>query len=300
MDTSAIETTISKQFRLERAPTLVALKGETRPIAFTRLHAKGDLPGPTLSVPPEDAFAFEVALAPLSSGEIWVDGKSSGRNSAAPGDTYLFDLSRSTIANLAPPFDFLRFFLPVARLDQLAYDRGVPRVGGLRTTSRGIYNPLMLGLATSLFAALRKPEYATSLFVNSVALAFHAHVLSAYGGLVGGSVARAGLARWQLRRVNEFVEANLAGDPSITDLARECRLSDSYFFRAFKQATGATPHRWLMRRRLERAKELLRDGELALSEVALVCGFSDQSHLSRYFARAEGYGPGKWRRLHLS
>ncbi|MGB7098143.1 MAG: AraC family transcriptional regulator, partial [Xanthobacteraceae bacterium] len=212
--------------------------------------------------------------------------------------TYLFDLSRNTIADLTPPFDFLRFCLPVTTLDQLAYDRGVRRVGVLRTTSRGIYNPVMQGLALALLAALQDRAIATTLFLDSIALAFHAHVLSVYGGLLGsGSFARAGLAPWQLRRVNEFIEAHLGADPSITDLARECRLSESHFARAFRQATGVPPHRWLMKRRIERAKELLLEGNLALAEVALVCGFVDQSHLNRNFVQAEGYGPGKWRRL---
>jgi AraC family transcriptional regulator len=295
VDTGAIEATITKQFKLKRAPTLLALKGAGPPIAFTRLHAAGELRGPTLSVPPEDAFAFEVTLAPLSSGEIWVDGKSSGRNAAGPGDTYLFDLGRSTIANLLPPFDFLRVCLPVPTLGRLAYDRGFRLVGGLRTTSRGIYDPVMHGLAMSLLPLLQNPAEATTLFIDYVALAFHAHVLTAYAGLLGGS--RAGLAPWQLRRVNDFIESHLDADPSIADLARECRLSESHFARAFRQATGMPPHRWVMKRRIERAKELLTAGDLELTQIALACGFVDQSHLSRNFVRAEGHSPGKWRWL---
>jgi AraC family transcriptional regulator len=301
IDTSAIETAITKQFRLQRAPTLLALEGASAPIAFTRLHANGEARAPTLSVPPEDAYAFEVTLAPLSSGEIWVDGQSSGRNAAAPGDTYLFDISRSTIADLAPPFDFLRFCIPVATLDQLAYDRGVRRAGGLRTTSRGIFNPVMHGLAMSLLAALQNPAHATTLFLDSIALAFHAHVLSAYGGALGSdSSARAGLAPRQLRRVIEFMEANLAGQPSMRDLARECGLSESHFARAFRQATGVPPHRWLTKQRVERAKKLLLESHLGLSEIAPACGFVDQSHMSRNFVREQGYTPGKWRQLHRS
>lgn len=301
MDANAIEKTITNQFGLVRAPTLLALKEAGPPIAFTRLHATGKLRGPTLSVPPEDGFAFEVTLAPLFSGEIWVDGKFSGRNAAAPGDTYLFDLSRKTIADLTPPFDFLRFCLPVTTLDRLAYDRGFRRVGGLRTTSRGIPNPVMQGLAMSLLAALQEPAHATTLFIDSIAVAFHAHILSAYGGLLGGgSFARAGLAPWQLRRVHAFIDAHLNAGPSVTDLARECRLSESHFARAFQQATGVPPHRWMMKRRIERAKELLLQGDLAIAEIALACGFVDQSHLTTNFVRAEGCGPGKWRWLRRS
>ncbi len=299
METNGIEATITKQFRLQRAPTLLALNGAGPPIAFTRLHGTGGLQGPTLSVPPDDAFAFEVTLAPLSSGEIWVDGRSSGRNAAVPGDTYLFDLGRGTIANLIPPFDFLRFCLPVTTLDRLAYDRGLRRVGGLRTTSRGIPDPVMHGLAMSLLAALHDPAKATTLFMDYVALAFHAHILTAYGGLLGGA-SRAGLAPWQLRRVDEFIDAHLGGDPSIADLARECRLSESHFARAFRQATGMPPHRFVTKRRVERAKELLLKSDLELTQIALACGFVDQSHLNRNFVRTEGHSPGKWRWLRRS
>jgi AraC family transcriptional regulator len=156
----------------------------------------------------------------------------------------------------------------------------------------------MQGLAISLLGALQEPAHATTLLIDSVAVAFHAHILGAYCGLPGdGSFARAALAPWQLRRVREFIDAHLNGDPSVTDLARECRLSESHFARAFKHATGVPPHRWMMKRRIERAKQLLLQGNLAIAEIALACGFVDQSHLTRNFVRAEGCGPGKWRWL---
>ena len=94
-----------------------------------------------------------------------------------------------------------------------------------------------------------------------------------------------------------FIDAHLCGDPSVSDLARECRLSASHFARAFRQSTGMAPHRWIMKRRMERAKELLLEGELDLVQVALTTGFFDQSHFTRYFRRSEGHSPGKWRRL---
>jgi AraC-like DNA-binding protein len=56
------------------------------------------------------------------------------------------------------------------------------------------------------------------------------------------------------------------------------------------------PHKWLLSRRIEVAKQKLRDGQSSLSDVALACGFSDQSHLTRVFNRLVGIGPGAWRR----
>jgi AraC-like DNA-binding protein len=79
-------------------------------------------------------------------------------------------------------------------------------------------------------------------------------------------------------------------DPSIADLAAECRLSPSHFARA---STGTPPHKWLLNRRIDRAKALLLGGGDALSQIALACGFVDQSHFTRVFARSEGLSPGR-------
>jgi AraC family transcriptional regulator len=111
--------------------------------------------------------------------------------------------------------------------------------------------------------------------------------------------ARGGLAPWQLRRVSDFVDANMDGDPSIARLAGACGLSVSHFARAFRQTVGMPPHQWLTKRRVERARELLLDSGVELAEIALTCGFVDQSHLTRVFSRAEGCSPGRWRRHQL-
>ena len=107
-----------------------------------------------------------------------------------------------------------------------------------------------------------------------------------------------GLAPWQLRRVLDYVEANLASDPSISAIAAECKLSSSHFAYAFRQTMGEAPHRWLTKRRVERAKQLLRETETGLADIAVQCGLCNQSHLARVFARAVGCGPGNWRKLH--
>jgi AraC-like DNA-binding protein len=186
----------------------------------------------------------------------------------------------------------------VAALDQLACHRGLRRVGRLRTTSLGIQDPVMQGLALSIVPMFQEPGTATALLLESIALAFHAHVVHRYGDALGSETSvSTGLALWQLRRACAFIDADLCGDPSVSDLARECRLSASHFARAFRQSTGMAPHRWIMKRRIERAKELLLEGELELVQIALDCGFSDQSHFTRNFGRSEGHSPGKWRRL---
>jgi AraC-like DNA-binding protein len=104
-----------------------------------------------------------------------------------------------------------------------------------------------------------------------------------------------GLAPWQLRRAMDFIRANLSGNISLEQLASVCDLSVNYFARAFKECTGVLPHRWLVEMRLEKAKDLPLNTKMPLAEVAVACGFADQSHFSKTFVRATGNTPGAWR-----
>jgi AraC-like DNA-binding protein len=103
-----------------------------------------------------------------------------------------------------------------------------------------------------------------------------------------------GLTPWQLRCAHDRIDARLDQEVSLSELASHCGLSISHFARAFARSTGVPPHRWLMQRRVGRAKELMLTGT-PLAEIALMCGFSDQSHLTRVFSQTTGMTPGRWR-----
>ena len=109
--------------------------------------------------------------------------------------------------------------------------------------------------------------------------------------------ARGGLAPWQLKRAEALMSENLSVQVPLGQVAEECGLSVRHLARAFRQSTGVPPHRWLLDRRVERAKELLPNSDLSLSDVALACGFGDQSHFTRTFTAAVRLSPGVWRRL---
>lgn len=298
MDPRAIEAVIAKRFGLLRAPTLVARVAASKlPVVFTYLRSTEARRRQSMDVPREQSFSFQVPLTPFP-WDAWFAGKQRIVSPAIPGNAYLFDLSNNPTVGLNTPFSTVRLNISQSALDALAHERGLCRAGGLRARSLGYPDPVMHGLAQALVAAMEQPGDGTSLFVDYIALAFHAHVLRIYGSVPVGPVSRrGGLATWQLRRACEFIEANLDGDPSIADVAAECGLSSSYFAKAFKQATGAAPHAWLSVRRIAHAKRLLNDTSLALAEIALACGFVDQSHLTRTFAKVEGCSPGRWRRF---
>jgi transcriptional regulator GlxA family with amidase domain len=105
-----------------------------------------------------------------------------------------------------------------------------------------------------------------------------------------------GLAPWQERKVDQFIYDNLDRTIGVGELARLVHLSPNHFSRMFKRSVGVTPHGYVMRVRLERAKTLLTQSPLSLCQIALDCGFCDQAHMSRIFHQMVGVTPGRWRK----
>jgi transcriptional regulator GlxA family with amidase domain len=110
------------------------------------------------------------------------------------------------------------------------------------------------------------------------------------------AISKGGLASWQERKVREYIEANLDSPILVDDLADIVSLSAAHFCRAFKKSFCATPHAYIVQRRVMRAQELMRGTRGPLSQIALDCGFADQTHLSKLFRRLTGQTPNAWRR----
>ena len=107
-----------------------------------------------------------------------------------------------------------------------------------------------------------------------------------------------GLPPRMLRRIEEYIDAHLEAPLNVNELAANLGVSTSYFARSFRHAVGLTPHGYVMRRRLSRAKELLANTDLALVEIALATGFADHSHFSRRFHQLIGLPPKTFRVQH--
>jgi AraC-like DNA-binding protein len=152
-------------------------------------------------------------------------------------------------------------------------------------------------LAALLATELDQPGPHSKLYVESIALALTVQLVRSHGtDPVKLAPFRGGLAPWQLRRVCDYLEQNLANDISLSELAAIVNLSTAHFSRQFKMSTGSPPHRYQLGLRVERAKTLLLQSDLPLKEVALRCGFFDQGHLSKSFRRLVGLSPAAWQR----
>jgi len=100
-----------------------------------------------------------------------------------------------------------------------------------------------------------------------------------------------------LRTVIDYIEGHLEASLTLEQMAAVAHLSPYHFARQFKKATGLPPHQYVIARRVERAKILLRQSsDLSLMQVAVRVGFSDQSQLTRHFKRIVGVTPGQFRR----
>ena len=100
-----------------------------------------------------------------------------------------------------------------------------------------------------------------------------------------------GLPLYKLKIVKEYIEAHLERALSLDELAQVTNMSVGHFSRLFKQSTGYTPHQYLIRRRVKRAKELLRHKQLSIADVAYQVGFANQGHLNYHFKRCTGITP---------
>jgi AraC family transcriptional regulator len=119
----------------------------------------------------------------------------------------------------------------------------------------------------------------------------------AVGGIVDKSQRRyrGGLGPARLRMIKEFVHAKMEDELTLSAMAQSVELSTAHFSRMFRKSTGETPHQFVLRQRIERAKEMLRDADERVLDVAVACGFKTQQHFARVFRQVCGANPTEYR-----
>ncbi|MBV9436097.1 MAG: helix-turn-helix transcriptional regulator [Acidobacteria bacterium] len=130
-----------------------------------------------------------------------------------------------------------------------------------------------------------------SLYLDSLATAMAAQIVSRHSSLPVPAESRAGLSSRKLKQLLSYIEENLASDLSLIAIAEVAGLSVSHCKVLFRRAMGVPIHQYVIRRRVERAAALLREGNMAVSEVALATGFAHQSHLAAHIRRMLGVTP---------
>ena len=172
---------------------------------------------------------------------------------------------------------------------------------GIQIELRPAVAPQSDALLADLVLTLRREVQAGfpggALYGESLGIAIAAHLVRSYAvATCRAADPRGGLPPDELRRIEEYVEENLARNLSLHDLSQQLGMNVYFFVRAFKRSTGVPPHQYVLRRRVERAKAFLLNPGISIADIALRCGFATQSHLTATFNRLTSLTPGEYRR----
>jgi AraC family transcriptional regulator len=304
MDTATKVPTVwnrlAETMYLKDSPTANVWMSERASFRFGRFQSSDGLPEVARPVVGEHGYIVALQLKAIPFIEQFLANKKVSSGSYPIGAVSAIDLQDEPALFLPNPFDALVLYVTQAELDEVAYAHRVPRVEKL-DWPLGKFDPVVHHLGKSFLASLEEPHHASKIFLDHVLHAFNSHIVGSYSGVtISAPKLRGGLSSLQMRRATELLEARLDGNIELQQVAEACELSVSHFARAFKQTFRTPPYRWLIERRVDRARDLMTNSRLPLAEIAIQCGFADQSALNRSFKRIHGITPGTWRRGRLA
>lgn len=157
-------------------------------------------------------------------------------------------------------------------------------------------DPHIESIGLLLLAELKQKSVSSRLYVDSLANILAVHLIRQYAGAVRRlPLYKGGIPERQLSQVLEYIHAHLDQNIRLADLAQILDRSPFHFSRLFKQSMGTSPYQYLLNQRIERAKELLKQTDHSIMEVAFSCGFNSHSHLSKQFRQLTGVTPSVYR-----
>ncbi|WP_439374737.1 helix-turn-helix domain-containing protein [Bradyrhizobium sp. DASA03120] len=196
--------------------------------------------------------------------------------------------------------EFLHMYLPLSRFSSSNFDNETDESAiGALSYETAFEDPLLAEIGFAVASELKIETSAGNLLVEALASSLAARLLqrrpSASHTRLFPRRTHHGLDRRRLFRVLDYIDANLEGDLSLECMATIACLSRYHFARAFRQAVGESPHRYVSTKRLERAKALLVRSDRPLVDIALALNFSSQANFTRAFKQATGQAPGQYR-----
>lgn len=157
-------------------------------------------------------------------------------------------------------------------------------------------DPQIESIALLLLAELKQDNLGGRLYIESLANVLAVHLLRQYAAAKPRfSVYEGGLPERQLLQVLEYINESLDQDIKLADLAALLGMSQFHFSHLFKQSIGTAPYQYLLQQRVERAKQLLKQPDRSITNIAFLCGFSSHSHFSKQFRQLAGVTPKAYR-----
>jgi AraC family transcriptional regulator len=201
---------------------------------------------------------------------------------------------------LAPDdrFENAHLYLPAALVSDVAeeFRRAGSRHVDQPLTTLVFQDPTMSGIAATLLAGLQ--QSAPSLYADQASRFIVTHLLARHArwwDIDSDHRAAAVLSDRQIARVLEYMSARFAEDLTLAELAAEACISVNHFVRRFRERTGVTPFAYLTRLRVEAAQRMLLTSDIAIAEIAALCGYSNAGAFSTAFQRQVGSSPSSYR-----
>jgi AraC family transcriptional regulator len=203
-----------------------------------------------------------------------------------------------TSATFLDRADVLHAYIPSSYIEEVYRDclgKGLPRSWAL-DDPRMFHDDLFWCLGTALIGYQNRYSAVDSPFLSGLGLAMVARLIASRFGTKGQQTQRIqDLPRWRLQRVVDYIHQHLAEQITLSELASVVGLTRMHFAAQFRKSTGVRPHEYVTRLRVERARSLLLDPNVAIIDVAVACGFQSQAHFTTVFKRFVGTTPHRWR-----
>jgi len=271
--------------RFERRSVVVATRWRSHDPQVTAASAPGA----------DDLYVVKIILRTTKL-HFSVAGKTVHDGRASAGLLHVTEPATPVRGQFQGPFDVLHLFVPNSLLQEHAEAFGMSGSCGLPLAPRLMPDSVTERLARTLLSTEQLDDGFTPIFADCVSGAIVARLLSLKAAQRGRSERKVSeLPKWRLKRAIAYIEDRLADPISLSDLASETGLSCMHFAAQFRATTGLRPHEYLLRRRIERAQELLLEPDSSLVDVALSVGFKTQAHFTTIFGRFVGQSPHVWR-----
>ena len=226
-----------------------------------------------------------------SPGERWLDGKLR-KETRNHGDIAIIPANISHRCNWNTSVEFMVLAIEPALLEQVGQDWVNPDRIELIPRFMTEQDALLQGIFTTLRNELETGGIGGKLLIDSLKTALVIHLLRNYCTTQPKSSGDSdALSQAQLNLVTDYIHEHLNRDLTLGDIAAIAQISPYHFLRLFKQSLGVTPHQYILRSRINKAKYLLQHSEMSIADIAISVGFCDQSHLTRYFKRTFGLTP---------
>jgi AraC family transcriptional regulator len=232
-----------------------------------------------------------ISLTEGAKGEIRTGSGSRISGTQHLGNICVLPSGLAHTARLEGASEHLALFLDPSLVQRAASESGASaRFEVVESCKRS--DGVISSIGMALLGELDSEGLGGRLYAESLANVLAVHLLRHYtSGGDGPQRFTGGLSAQRLRQVMAFVSENFSNDLRLAELANVAGMSSFHFAREFKRTVGTTPHQYLIKFRVERAKALLAEAEMPLTEVGLQSGFSHQSHFTRLFRRLTGTTP---------